>query len=387
MNIHSLALTKTHKIAAIILAIALLMWSMGFPAWTTRAHAASLTWISDVISDSAPGVAANHTIQFTTPTGVPADGTTITITLPIDFNVSTSSLDFNDFDMDNGSGDLTLAASCGGVGDDIGVGISGQVITLTVCSGESGAIAANGTTTIEIGTNATAGASGTHQITNAGNVGSYNVDIGGTQTDSANTEIAIIDNVLVTAAVSTTFTFVVSGLPAGYTINSSPTTTTDVTTATTLPFGNLTAGISKTLAQRLNVTTNARNGFVVTANQDQNLTSSTGADIDSFANDGASSTPAAWEGPAGFLNDENTYGHMGITSSDSDLNGGEFATDKWAGDFVGNPREVFSNDGPSDGIADDIGSTTVGFQVEIMSFQEAANDYTATLTYVATPTF
>ena len=378
---HSLALTKSHKTAAIILAIALVAWSMGFPAWTIRAHAASLTSVSDTLSDSAPSVLANHSIQFTSPTGI-ANGDTVTVTFSADWNLSTSSVAFGDIDVATTS-DYTLAADCTG-SEEIGASISGQVLTLTFCSGDGGSVPAYGTTTIQIGTNASGG---TNQMTNPGNVGSYVISIGGTQTDSADTQVAIIDNVLVTASVSTSFTFTVSGMPAGYTINSSPTTTADVTTATTLPFGNLTAGTSKTLAQRLNVSTNARNGFVVTANQDQNLTSSTGADIDTFIDGASTAVPAAWQGPAGTLNSENTYGHMGITSEDSDLNSGEFASDKWAGDFVGNAREVFSHDGPADGITDDQGSTTVGFQVETMAFQEAGSDYTATLTYVATPTF
>jgi hypothetical protein len=34
-----------------------------------------------------------------------------------------------------------------------------------------------------------------------------------------------------------------------------------------------------------------------------------------------------------------------------------------------------------------VGSTTVAYKVEITSLQEAAKDYTATLTYIATPVF
>ena len=80
---------------------------------------------------------------------------------------------------------------------------------------------------------------------------------------------------------------------------------------------------------------------------------------------------------------------MGITSEDESLSsaGVEFYNDLWAGDFVGNPREVMYHDGPADGATVGIGSTTVGYQVEITDFQEAGTDYTANLTYVATPTF
>ena len=371
-----------NRAVTVIALLAILMWSFGFPTWIPFTNAASLTWISDTLSDSAPSVLANHTIQFTTPTGI-ANGDTVTVTFSADWNLSTSSVDFNDIDVATTS-DYTLAADCTG-SEEIGASISGQVLTLTFCSGDGGSVPVNGTTTIQIGTNASGG---TNQITNPGNTGSYAISIGGTQTDSGDTRVAIIDNVVVTASIDTTFTFTVSGVSSGSSVNGSPTTTADVTTATTLPFGTLSADVSKTLAQDLAVTTNARNGFTVTVSQDQNLTSSTGADIDSFIDDAGTSVATAWTHPAGTIGSENTYGHMGLTSEDSSLSGGDtFGSDLWVGDFVGTPREVFYNDGPSDGATANQGSTRVGYQVEVTPLQEAGNDYTATLTYVATPTF
>jgi hypothetical protein len=74
-----------------------------------------------------------------------------------------------------------------------------------------------------------------------------------------------------------------------------PTSTT--TTSTSLPFGTLAANVSKTLAQDLTVSTNARNGYVVTVEQDANLLSSTGADIDGFIDGAYTNTPAAWQAP------------------------------------------------------------------------------------------
>jgi hypothetical protein len=61
-----------------------------------------------------------------------------------------------------------------------------------------------------------------------------------------------------------------------------------------------------------------------------------------------------------------------------------------ANEFIGvstTPRAIFAHDGPADGITTDVGSTTVAYKVEITALQEAADDYTATLTYIATPTF
>jgi hypothetical protein len=136
----------------------------------------------------------------------------------------------------------------------------------------------------------------------------------------------------------------------------------------------------------LNVVTNAAFGYSVTVVEDQNLTSSTGADIDVFK-DGASSTPTAWTSPTNTLGNENTYGHLGVTSDDSVLSGGdEFGTQLFSGEF-GSPRQVMYHNAPADGVTAGVGSTTVAYKVEIGSLQEAGADYTNTLTYVATPIF
>ena len=47
------------------------LWSFGLPSFRF-AEAANVTSFSDTLSDSAPSVVANHTIQFVTPTGLAA---------------------------------------------------------------------------------------------------------------------------------------------------------------------------------------------------------------------------------------------------------------------------------------------------------------------------
>ena len=175
------------------------------------------------------------------------------------------------------------------------------------------------------------------------------------------------------------------------------TSTTGASTATTIPFGIITPGAIKTLAQELTVATNARNGFVVTVEQDSNLQSSTGADIDGFSNGTYVNTPTAWSAPTNSLLLENTWGHWGLTSDDSDHSGtfgtpntGEFANggsgDRWVAAST-TPRAIFSHNGPSNGSTQDVGSATVGYQVQITPLQEAGDDYNTTLMYIATPTF
>lgn len=380
----------SRRIATIVVLLGLLMWSIGFPGlFQFSANAATLTSISDTLSDSDLGVGSDHTISFTNPTAI-AEGDTITITFEGEFNLSTSTaiLGLEDFDVATGTGgvtELTLGYDCTAA-EHWSVATSGQSITFTVCAGDGGSMAANATTTIQIGTNAASGGTGDTQIINAVEAGSYELIITTSSGDTGETRLAIIDDVVVTASVDTTFTFSISGLVQGVTVNGSPTTTATTTTATSIPFGTLADDTSYTAAQRLNVVTNATNGFVVTVEANQTLLSSTGADIDTFADGADTATPVAWAKPSGTLGAENTYGHWGVTSED-DLNTNEFGSDLWAGNFVGSARQIFENSGPADGATNNVGSTTVGYQVEISELQEAGSDYTATLTYVATPTF
>ena len=193
-----------------------------------------------------------------------------------------------------------------------------------------------------------------------------------------------------TAAVDTVFDFTITGFSVTGT-DANGTSTTATSSATEIPFGTLTANVVETIAQRLNVTTNAIQGFVVTVEQDQNLLSSTGADIDGFANGTYTNTPGDWSAPTNSISDENTWGHWGLTSND-DVNASEFqgcggaATGCWVAAST-TPRQIYSHDGPADGTTVDIGSTTVAYQVQITPLQEAADDYSTTLTYIATPTF
>lgn len=364
---------------AATLGLAIILWTVGLPS-LRFAEAANVTSFSDTLSDSAPGVVANHTIEFTTPTGV-ANGETVTVDFS-DGPFVIGSVDFTDIDVETTS-DFTLAADCTG-SDDVGASFSGEVLTLEFCPGDGGLIAPNGTTTIEIGTNATFGGAGDAQLENP-TAGSYEIALTAGPTDSGSTLVAIINTVLVTASVDTLFTFTVSGVAGGQAINVD--TTGGTTSAVAIPFGVLEVGTASTAAQDLEVVTNARNGFVVTVETDQQLTSSNGADIDGFFDGTYVNVPAAWQVPSETPGTEDTYGHWGITTNDTTLTGGN----PFGGtDYVSastTPVEVFRNDGPTNGSVTGVGTTRVGYKVEISALQEAANDYQATLTYVATPVF
>lgn len=379
--IHTVKAVRTLQTVACFLGLALLLWSLGIPTSVYNADAANLTSVSDTLSDSDRGVVSNHTVRFTTPNGI-LTTQTVVVTFPGAFTLP-SGLDFNDIDVTLNGSQVTLAGSPSGV--TWGVATTTSTIVFTT-STSSGAVAASGTViAIYVGTNAVTGGTGNTQLINPAAAGSYEIDIGGSMVDSGSTRVAIIDDVDVTANVDTTFTFTIAGVANGQSVNGSPTTTSTTTTATTLPFESLSANTSKVLAQDLTVTTNASNGFVVTVTQSQNLLSSTGADIDGFANGNYNNTPIAWSSPTVTIANENSWGHWGLTSED-DLNSNEFGTDLWVA-ASSTPRQVFQHPTSSNGVSDNIGRTRVGYQAQVSALQEAGDDYSTTLTYVATPTF
>lgn len=368
---------------AIISGLAITMWSFGLGT-LHFVDAANITDVSDTLSDSAPSVGANHTITFVSPTGI-ANGATTTITFPAGFT-GIGSLGVEDVDFATAS-DMTVAANCS-ASDQVRFIPSGQTVTFVFCPGDGGSLAAGATTTIEIGFNATSGSSGNSQITNPASEGSYEIGFNPVgASDSGWTRVVILNDVDVTAAVDTVFTFTVAGLPSGSSVNG--TTTTGAASTTSIPFGTLVAGTASTSAQALTVTTNAANGYSVTVQVDQPLQSSTGADIDGFANGSNTNTPAAWVPPTATLGAENTYGHWAFTSSDDDTSrssGDEFNADEWAAAST-SPRVVMGHTGPADGSTAGVGTARVGYKVQISSLQEAGDDYSTTLTYVATPVF
>ncbi len=391
MNVSSFKkISRAKKLGALLIGTTL-AWSLGLPLYMGTASAASLTNIRDTIVDSHPGNSTNHVLVYTTINAMvgSTNGTTT-----IQFAPGNAGGAANEFLLTNfatstdfaisGSVAVTEVANaqaCGAPASEVYNSFvnnvaGSRIIGFAVCPGDT--VAAQTLTVTLTG--------GTGRIINPSTPNSYVVRVAGTQTDSADTRIAIISNVTMTAKVDTTFTFTISGTATSTSANG--TSTTFTTTATAIPFNTVAPGVIYTGAQFLNVTTNATNGFGVTVVQNQNLLSSTGADIDLFIDGAATAAPTAWQAPANTLGSPDTYGHYGLTSEDNTLPADTFGTGLYVGDFgAGTPRTVFYHSGPSNGIAQHSGSTTVAYQLQIGSLQEAANDYNNTLTYVATPIF
>ncbi len=364
---------------AMIVGIAVFLWSTGLPTLFRFAEAASITFASDTLSVSAPGVVSNHTIAFTSPNGMLA-GETIEITFPAQFNVT--GVDFDDIDISASGTDKTVAAANGAA--TWGASFGGNVLTLTSPSDVPQASATP--FVIKIGNHA---AGGNNQIVNPSATTSYAIDIGGTMPDSGQVRVAIIEEVTVSASVDTSLSFTITGVGASSTVNGSPTTTSGTTTNLSLPFGTLGINVSKVLAQDLTITTNATHGYSVTVEQSGALQSTTGATIDGFIDGADTASPAAWQAPGALLANPATYGHWGITSNDattSRLAPDEFGVDEWIAGTT-SPRVIMGHTGPSDGTEQGSGYARIGYQIQISALQEAGDDYTTTLRYIATPVF
>ncbi len=359
------------KPIATIVGLAIILWSLGLPS-LSFVEAANLTDVRDTLTDSAPSAVSNHTIEFVTPTGVP--------------NTQDIVIDLTSFDLSYiGEEDIDLLINdVNRTNADWSVATTANTITISI---DTGSIAVGASTTILIGLNATNEGSPNTRIANPAGEGSYPIGITAGTADSGETRVVILTAVEVTATVNTIFTFEVSGVNAGGTVNGE--TITGSTGSTSIPFGVLDDTSATTSAQLLTVGTNAANGYVVTVQTDTPFWSTTGAIIDGFQNGSNTNTPTTWSSPTGLVASPNTWGHWGVTSDDSDIDSrgvDQFGTSEFIAAST-SPREIMQHDGPVNGAGVGVGTTTIGYKVEISALQEAADDYSTTLTYIATPTF
>lgn len=375
--IHTEKTVRTLQAVAMSVGLAILLWSTGLPTLFRLAEATSITSASDTLSNSTPAQTSNHAIAFETLRGMAA-GETFTVTFAAAFD--TTNVTLADIDLSVNSVDQTLGGSNGAAQ----WGVSGTgTDTLTFTAPSVGTIASSSDIVVKIGSNATGG---TIRIVNPG-TGSYTIDIAGTMQDSGQVRVAIVDQVVVSASVDTSLTFSVSGVNSGVGVNG--TTTDKASTPTTIPFGTLPTGETRTLAHDLAVTTNATVGYTVTVQQTGALQSSTGATIDGFIDGTNIVTPSPWQAPDADVANDLTFGHWGLTSSDTAIDAraaNQFGSNEWVSGST-TPIAVMGHDGPSDGTTLGYGAARVGYQVEISALQEAGDDYTTTLRYIVTPTF
>lgn len=213
------------RLCSIVVFIALFVLTFGI---VPPAHAAALTAMKDTLTREHISTVSNHTIVFTTPSGI-ASGNSIVLTFPAGFNIASVVM-----------ADVTVQAVA-----VTSATPSGQV--LTIGCGGSNVVSAAGTATIAINNT---------KITNPASAGSYIVSISTTLGDTGSFAIPIStdDQVVVGTTVGPYISFAL--------------TTTSVTLTTAGGGGanfNSTAynrGVANTLA----ASTNSATGYSISYN-------------------------------------------------------------------------------------------------------------------------
>jgi len=226
--------------------------------------------ISDVLEDSRPTIASNHTITFTTQTLVEDDDSTITVTFPAGFTMG--ALSETDIDISDDAADKETEANCIG-SDEVGIGVSGQIITFTICAGEGGDIAAGSVVIIEIGDNAYYDGTGAIQILNHATPTYYDIVIGGTWDDDGTTKIVIVDTLTARVTVDETMSFTIAAVTLGNCDDRPGDNVNEVATtvATLVDFGDATLEEFYDACHSLTVGTNAAGGYSVTVTESDQL--------------------------------------------------------------------------------------------------------------------
>jgi hypothetical protein len=173
-------------------------------ATAATVYAAKLTLVSDLISTSALGASANHTIKFTTIGAVPPGGYVV-VRFPSAFSFPPG-LDFEDIDMSysTSSGvtyyDRTLGTTQNAATDGVSIVTGVETVDMTFQLNSTVGIGAGEYVKIEIGTHATSGTDGIDRIGNPSVRGPYIIpvetqDTGAVQIDESIGAVYIIEQV------------------------------------------------------------------------------------------------------------------------------------------------------------------------------------------------
>lgn len=201
--------------------------------------------------------------------------------------------------------------------------------------------------------------------------------------------IALLESVRVSATVDPSISFSITGVAASTTAcGVSTSIATDTTTALSVPFGSMTLNTFKQAAHNLLVSTNANNGYAVTAIENHEL-SLNGGDPDSVAF--IADTPCD-TGPCTISSEQNwaTATNNGFGYSLESVSGatvpftagGSFSARKFANaDNADSPQTIMSSTAKSNSHV-----AHVCYRLSVGATQEAG-DYENMVTYTATATF
>lgn len=255
---------------------------------TSYAFPANFTTGSDTLENPKHSVQSIHTIVFTTAKAVPSDGDMI-LTIPsVDATGQTnngvadsaSSIQAGGFDL-NGLLSSNVTVSSEGCANNWGVG----AITEGTSTSDhtiriyrvTDSCAAGSTITVKVGdtsrklinpapltTPSTGGKGDVYTVSIRSRDGS------GNKLDQLDLRVAIVSPTSVAATIAETFSFELSGVPLSTKVCNS---VTDVATiASSVPWGSITKPfVFKNAAHLLTVSTNAKDGYVVTVSEDNQL--------------------------------------------------------------------------------------------------------------------
>ncbi len=372
-------------------------------------------------------ITAVHTVSFKNPNPIPIGGK-INITFPgaaTNPNYASPSATMFSF---NGlaTGNIKLNLSTGTATCTFTITLSANQI---VCTTATAVIAANTTVTILIGCSSAGAATcaTANQIPTiinptktaaAGTADSWTVtvqstDSGGIEIDSAKTKIATIETVQVYATVDPTLSFSIAGVADATAINTGNTTgclNTETTntgiaaTATVVNLGTLGATPSVTntkikniAAQLLSVTTNAANGYTLTATASSHLLNfGTGFYIVDATTPAVFPSGTPWYGihSCGLDTTNSTVGTTFWQSTASNTNCNTYITGS-TGNICkyGWPTQTTSVTLAANPVGPIDNTITAGSGLTSVEYAAGVNSsvppgiYQAQITYVATPTF
>ena len=348
---------RIFRVAALIVALV----SIVAPFQPT--YAAQLTSVKDTLSNEIASQTSNHTVVFTTPTGM-TNGQTFTITWATGIDVS--AITAADVTVSGSTqGSLTVAANCAAA-DKVSYVLGTQTMTFTLCSGDGGLFAAAETVTVTF--------AGSNKITNA-SAGSYTNNIAGTQTDRGSFGLVFISNdvVSVSAIVDPSLTFAISANALYF--GAIRTATNNCWAQNTDPGDVACPTTSETEAFNMTAGTNATGGYIITVTNSGAATTLTSG-VNTISAIGATQVVPAGAGTA-----EQFGFRANATSGSGSVSAPYAEAGKYALDTAAFPDTVASASGPS-------ATTTYSTRwlANITTATEAGT-YSASYIFIATGTF
>jgi hypothetical protein len=373
----------------------------GFAA---SAFAGQLTSSTVTLGNPALGQSSSYTIQFTAATATPiryfkfvfATGPSGSVTRPTNLNLAVAS---NTAVTYNGSSNAILAAVTPTIDNTSGV----SSIIYDAGAGNAQTSAAGGVWKFTIGgiTNMNDG-DGCDAVANSEScyVRITTSDASNAVVDTGSSTFTAITSISVSATIDPFMTLTVLGVGSSVTAQTNDTDLTGTsstfiagTTATNVPFGNVTVTQPKYAQQSLSVKTNAGNGYNI-YHKFTNAAAGTNVTLnDAGSNyltvfDGAAGTatfasPAAWATPTG-ATANNKSGWIGIRSTGAGQFVGSLVWGTPAVNAAATGNLVMSSSGPDNGLT--ATRKYVTYQIEVNAFQPA-QAYTGTMLYNAVASY